>query len=144
MASTPRAVACDDAVDRLRGDEGTDVTIVVRQPKEQKSRTIKITRGQLPHATVRGIRKPSTGQWKTRLDGPGAVGFIRIGEISASTPHELRKLARLARERRRPIGRARPSRAGDGESTLIRRLCCWPTACSRAARSVAYGRPKAR
>jgi carboxyl-terminal processing protease len=83
-----------EAVDRLRGDEGTDVTITVRQPKEQKSRTIRITRGQLAQETVRGIRKSSTGEWKTRLDEPGAVGFIRIGDLSASTPHELRKLAR--------------------------------------------------
>jgi C-terminal peptidase prc len=84
-----------DAVDRLRGDEGTDVTILVRQPQEQKSRTITITRGQLPQVTVRGIRPASPGQWQTRLVGSDAVGYLRISEISASTPHELRKLARL-------------------------------------------------
>jgi carboxyl-terminal processing protease len=90
-----KGVALRDVIDRLRGDDGTDVTIVVRQPKEQKSRTIKMTRGQLPRETVRGISKTPAGQWKTRLDGPGAVGFVRIGEISASTPHELRKLVPL-------------------------------------------------
>jgi C-terminal peptidase prc len=88
-----KGMALRESVDRLRGDEGTVVTMTVRQPKDQKSRTIKITRGQLPHPTVRGIRKGTNDEWETRLDGPGAIGFIRIGELSPSTPHELRKLA---------------------------------------------------
>jgi len=83
-----------DAVDRLRGDEGTDVTVTVRQPKEPKSRTMKITRGQLPHPTISGVRKRSAGGWDIRLDGPDPIGYLRITEVGASTPHELRKLAR--------------------------------------------------
>jgi len=82
-----------DAVDRLRGDEGTDVTIKVRQPKEPKSRTMKITRGQLPHATITGVHKRLTGAWDVRLDASGPIAYLRISEIAASTPHELRKLA---------------------------------------------------
>jgi len=83
-----------DAVDRLRGDEGTDVTIKVRQPKEPKSRTMKITRGQLPHPTISGVRKRPSGGWDVRLAGPDPIAYLRITEIAASTPHELRKLAR--------------------------------------------------
>jgi len=82
-----------DAVDRLRGDEGTDVTIKVRQSKEAKSRTMKITRGQLPHATISGVRKRLSGGWDVRLDASGPIAYLRISEIAASTPHELRKLA---------------------------------------------------
>jgi carboxyl-terminal processing protease len=83
-----------DVVDRLRGDEGTDVTIKVRTPKEANSRTMKLTRGQLPRATVQGIRKESSGDWKLRVDGPDPIGYLKVIEITASTPHELRKLAR--------------------------------------------------
>jgi carboxyl-terminal processing protease len=82
-----------EAVDRLRGDEGTNVTIKVRQPKARELRTYKITRGQLPRMTVRGVRKRSAGGWDVRLDGPDPIGYLQITEISASTPHELRKLA---------------------------------------------------
>lgn len=81
-------------VDRLRGDEGTDVTIKIRTPKEPKSRTLKITRGQLPRTTVEGIRKQPSGGWAIRVDGPDPIGYLKIKEIGASTPHELRKLAR--------------------------------------------------
>jgi C-terminal peptidase prc len=83
-----------DVVDRLRGDEGTDVLVTVRQPKSRESRTLKMTRAALPRTTVRGLRKRSSGGWDVRIDGSDAVGYLRISEISASTPHELRNLAR--------------------------------------------------
>jgi carboxyl-terminal processing protease len=82
-----------DAVDRLRGNEGTSVTIKVRQPKESKSRTMKITRGQLPHATISGAHKRADGTWDFRLDGSVQIAYLRLSELASSTPHELRKLA---------------------------------------------------
>ncbi len=82
-----------EAVNRLRGEDGTIVTIVVRQPKEQQSRTMKIARGMLPRTTVSGIRRRSSGEWDVRLNGPDAIGYLRINDLTASTPHELRKLA---------------------------------------------------
>jgi carboxyl-terminal processing protease len=82
-----------EAVDRLRGDEGTKVTVKVRQPNAQDLRTYAIARGQLPRATVRGLRKQSSGGWDFRLDGPDPIGYMQITDITASTPHELRKLA---------------------------------------------------
>jgi carboxyl-terminal processing protease len=83
-----------DAVNRLRGDEGTDVTIMVRQPKQTKSRTMTITRGQLPHPTVQGVRRQAAGDWDVVLDPSTPIAYLRISKISASTPRELRKLAR--------------------------------------------------
>jgi carboxyl-terminal processing protease len=53
-----------------------------------------MTRGQLPRTTVRGVRKRSVGGWDVRLDGPDPIGYLQITEITASTPHELRKWAR--------------------------------------------------
>ena len=82
-----------EAVDRLRGDDGTDVTVKIRQPKETKSRTLKITRGQLPRTTIVGIGESPSDDGKLRLDVPDPIGYLKITEITASTPHELRKLA---------------------------------------------------
>ena len=50
-----------EAVDRLRGQEGTDVTIKVRQPKINNSRTYTITRGQHARSTLQGVRKRPNG-----------------------------------------------------------------------------------
>lgn len=87
-------MALRDVVDRLRGEDGTDVTIRVRQPRDPNARTLKMTRGQLPRSTVHGVRKRSSGGWDVQLDGSAPIGYLRISEISASTPHELRTLAR--------------------------------------------------
>jgi carboxyl-terminal processing protease len=89
-----KAMALRDAVDRLRGEKGTSVTIKVRQPKPHELRTFKINRDQLPRTTVRGVRKRSSGGWDVRLGGPDPIGYLQISEIMTSTPHELRVLAR--------------------------------------------------
>lgn len=83
-----------DSVERLRGEEGTVVTITVRHPQGGPLRKLAITRGQLPRTTVHGVRKRSTGECDVRIDGPDAIGYLRISDMFASTPHELRKLAR--------------------------------------------------
>ena len=80
-------------VDRLRGPEGTDVTIRVQQGKAAP-RTYKITRGVLPRKTIEGIRSFGGPGGETLVDGPGLIGYLRFTEIAGSTPHELRQLAR--------------------------------------------------
>jgi hypothetical protein len=70
------------------------VTITVRQPNTKESRTLKMTRASMPRTTVQGFRKRQSGGWDVRADVLGAVGYLRITEITASTPHEFRKMAR--------------------------------------------------
>jgi len=89
-----KGMAVRESVDRLRGQEGTAVTIQVRQPGATKERTYTITRGQHARSTVQGVRKRQGGEWDCRLDGTGPIGYLRISDIAASTPHDLRKLAR--------------------------------------------------
>ncbi len=82
-----------EAVDRLRGREGTDVTIKVHQPKTKSSRTYTVTRGQHARSTLQGVRKRPNGEWDCRLDATAAIAYLRISEITASTVHDLRKMA---------------------------------------------------
>jgi carboxyl-terminal processing protease len=88
-----KGMAIGEVIDRLRGDEGTEVTITVRQPGATTARTMKITRGQLPHPTITSVRKQPSGDWDVRLAGVDPVGYLKITEIASSTPHELRKMA---------------------------------------------------
>jgi len=90
-----KGMLINETVDRLRGAEGTSVTIKVRQPKAADSRTYTITRGQHPRPTVQGVRKRSSGGWDVRLEGPDPIGYLRITGLLGSTPHELRKMAPL-------------------------------------------------
>ena len=80
-------------VDRLRGEEGTDVLVKFRRPSTGEVFTKSMTRGRLPRSTVEGIGQPPGKGRKVRLDGPSPIGYLRIKEISGSTPSELRSFA---------------------------------------------------
>ena len=87
-----------EVVDRIRGEVGTEVVIRVRQPNSKESRTLKITRGALFVPTIQGLRKQTSGEWEFRLDGADPIGYVRIRDISASTPQELRRIAQQLEE----------------------------------------------
>ena len=82
-----------EAIDRLRGQEGTDVTITVRQNETANPRTYTITRGLHARSTVQGAKERGENSWDCRLSATDSIAYMRIGEIAASTPHDLRKLA---------------------------------------------------
>lgn len=81
-------------VERLRGEEGTDVEVTVRQPKTTAFRTLRMTRGRLMRPTISGLRKRPSGGWDFRVGGPDAIAYVKIDTITGSTPHELRQVAR--------------------------------------------------
>ena len=89
-----KAMALREAVDLLRGQEGSNVTIKVRQPNAAIARTYTIRRGQHARSTVLGYRKRPGGDWDCLLDATAPIAYLRIEQIAASTPHDLRKLAR--------------------------------------------------
>jgi carboxyl-terminal processing protease len=80
-------------VDRLRGAEGTDVLVRFRRPQTGEVFTKPMTRGTLPRATVQGITPLPGKRWKVRLDGPAPIGYLKLTEVSGSTPQELRAFA---------------------------------------------------
>jgi carboxyl-terminal processing protease len=88
-----KGMALRDAVDRLRGDEGTSVTIKVRQIDQAAARTYTIVRGQHPRPTITGWHKRATGDWEFRMSEFDPIAYLRIDEMAGSTPHELRKIA---------------------------------------------------
>jgi carboxyl-terminal processing protease len=99
-----KGISLRDAVDRLRGDEGTKVTIKVRQAGAGAARTYTIVRGQHPRQSIRGWRKKANGEWDYRMPGSAAIAYVQLSEFVGSTPHELRKLAaQLERDRTRAI-----------------------------------------
>jgi C-terminal peptidase prc len=79
-------------VEWLRGEEGTPVTIAVRQPKEQQTRTYHLTRAKVPFDTVFGYRRVSEEGWRHRVDPELPIGYVRVGAINSATLHDLRQL----------------------------------------------------
>jgi len=85
-------------IERLRGAEGSQVVIRVRQPKDGVARVFTITRGVLPRSTVKGIRDRPDGSAEVLLSSSEPIGWLKFEAILGSTPHELRKLARQLEE----------------------------------------------
>jgi carboxyl-terminal processing protease len=87
-------------IDRLRGAEGTDVTIGVRTPPSSAVRTLTLRRGRLPRTSVGAVRKKGDGGWDVCLkaDGEGPVGYLKVNDITGSTPQEVRAMAQRMEE----------------------------------------------
>src|SRR5438132_2460913 len=78
-------------VDLIRGDEGTPVTIDVRQPNTQEIRSLKMIRGVVPFETVVGYRRASEDGWSFRPDPAAPIAYLRIKSLTSSVAHELRQ-----------------------------------------------------
>ena len=81
-------------VERLRGEEGTAVTMVVRQPGSQEKRTLAMIRSVIPFVTAEGYRRVSEEAWEYRIDPAVPVAYVRLNAVRSSTLHELRKIER--------------------------------------------------
>jgi C-terminal peptidase prc len=85
------------AVELLRGEEGTSVTIMVRQPKESEPRKLTIPRTVVPRQTVRGYKERGKEQWSYQVRDGAPIAYVQIAEFSSSTVHELRQVERELR-----------------------------------------------
>jgi len=81
-------LSLQDAVDRLLGKPGTDVTIKVRH-LDGKEQTITITRAVIKVKTVRGAAKNKDGGPLFMLDPKHKIGYIRLTQFTGKTGDEL-------------------------------------------------------
>lgn len=81
-----------DAVDKLRGEPGTEVELAVAREKEAKPLTFKLQREVIKVPSVRGARILDTGA------GP-RIGYVRVTQFSEPTGKEFaRALADLEKQ----------------------------------------------
>ena len=81
-----------ETVEQLRGEAGSELTMVVRQPDSNEPRTLTITRGRVFIPTVEGHRQISPGEWEYTIESASDIALIRIKKIGPSTLHELRQV----------------------------------------------------
>jgi carboxyl-terminal processing protease len=80
-----------EVVDRIRGAEGTTVTLRVAPDAHAGSRLVTLTRSLVPRQTVTGYRQLGPETWEPVIDGDRHVAYLKIEEISGSTVSELRE-----------------------------------------------------
>ncbi len=77
--------------------EGTKVTLVVRQPGEEKTRTIHMIRDVVPFESIIGVRFGKDG-WDHRIQKDVPIAYAAVRNLTSSTLHELRQLEARLRE----------------------------------------------
>jgi carboxyl-terminal processing protease len=88
-----------DVVNLIRGPEGSDVTLTVRQPGVKEARALKMTRSVVPFENVVGRRHVEEETWDFHAEPGSAVAYVRLSSISVSTLQELRRIeARLRQD----------------------------------------------
>jgi carboxyl-terminal processing protease len=87
-----------EVVKRLQGEEGTRVSMTVRQPGESKTRRLPMVRSIIPFSSVHGYRRTGEESWSFRPGEESAVGYLTLDDIKSSTLLELRKIEPLVRD----------------------------------------------
>jgi carboxyl-terminal processing protease len=94
----------DEAVEKLKGDEGTAVTLTVVHPGKEAKEKVTVTREKIHVDTVLGDRHKNDGTWEFLLDPKQHIGYVRLTAFSRDTAAELQRvLTQLQSEKLRGL-----------------------------------------
>jgi C-terminal peptidase prc len=79
-------------VEWLRGEEGTSVTVMVKQPGNVEPRTYKMKRAIVPFDSLAGFRRLDADEWDYAMEPDAKVAYVRVESLRISTLQELRQL----------------------------------------------------
>jgi carboxyl-terminal processing protease len=86
-----QGMSLTDAIDVLRGQPGTTVTLVVLHEGDKEPARLKIVRGTIVEDSVRGDTRNADGSWNFSLPGHDRIGYVRILGFADDTTEELRQ-----------------------------------------------------
>jgi carboxyl-terminal processing protease len=81
-------IKINEAVEKLTGPEGTQVTVKVRHESGEEA-TFTITRARINIQTVRGLRRDKDNHWQYVIDPKAGVGYVRLTQFTERTAEEL-------------------------------------------------------
>jgi len=84
-------ITLDEAVRRLKGKAGTEVTITVIHAGSSQRETVTVKREIIHVETVLGDRRKEDDSWDFMLRPEEHVGYLRLSAFSRNTADELRK-----------------------------------------------------
>jgi carboxyl-terminal processing protease len=87
--AVPRKAKLADVVDELRGPEGSELTLRVRQPHAKQSRTLALVRLPVMFKSVKSSRENDQDDRLVLLSKKPKIAYLKIDSIMASTAREL-------------------------------------------------------
>ncbi len=93
-----------DAIERLRGKEGTTVMLTIVHPGKDAKENVTLKRERIHVDTVISDRRKPDGSWDFMLDAKQHVGYVRVTAFSRDTAAGLqRALSQLQAEKLRGL-----------------------------------------
>ena len=84
-------ITLDGAVQQIKGEIGTNVTLTVRHVHSGQEETLSIRREIIQIETVMGDRRKEDDTWEFMLDDQRKIGYVRLTAFSRTTASDLRQ-----------------------------------------------------
>ena len=99
---TTEGLTRDEAIDRLKGSEGSRVTLTLVHAGRPATERVKVTltRERIHVDTVLGDHRQADDTWDFMLDAKTGIGYVRVTAFSRETARELRRALQQLRDRR--------------------------------------------
>ncbi len=81
-----------EIVHALRGEAGTQVKLLLKQPSDAAPREITVTRNVTFIPTIEGVSQERPGEWQYELDASRGIFVLNIKQVGPSSVHELNKI----------------------------------------------------
>ncbi len=79
----------EEAVQKITGPEGTQVTLTMRFAASGEEKDVAITRKRIKIQTIKGVSRDEVGHWDYMLNDEHRVGYIRMTQFSQVTYDNL-------------------------------------------------------
>lgn len=84
-------ITLDGAVQQIKGEIGTSVTLTIRHIHSGQEETVSIRREIIQIETVMGDRRREDDTWEFMLDDQRKIGYVRLTAFSRTTASDLRQ-----------------------------------------------------
>jgi len=80
------------AVHKITGPKGTDVSLTIKRPGEEKTKDITLTRDKITVPTIRGWQRAESGDWRYMIDEANKIGCLRLTSFSGESSEDMEKV----------------------------------------------------
>lgn len=99
-----KGITLDEAVGRLKGEVGSEITLTVIHPGQSEPEKVTVTRELVRVNTVLGDHRKDDDNWDFMLDDQRQIGYVRITAFTRDTARDLRKaLSQLKKDNLRGL-----------------------------------------
>ncbi len=88
---TAQGITIDEAVERMKGKPGTEVTVKILHPGATEPQVLTLQREVIRVETVLGDTRSEDASWKWMIDDERKIGYVRVTAFGRHTSEELRK-----------------------------------------------------